>query len=882
LAKRCDIQLSVINYQLSIINYPLPITETEILLMLFRYLFLFILILSFSGCKFDDDDDSSNTGVSLSGRILVASNTAKDNDVNDVNTEDTSNDDIFTPQIISNPVILGGYVNQPEVGTNGQLKAGGDKNDFYEVDLRAGQTIMLFIGNSDLLQNDLDLALLDRNGFVLNASVGDRNVESLNVPTDGRYFIQVQALFGASNYVLSIGQTIQATTLGMRLTDDFASQQAIVQLAPQTMKQAQSALTALGMKTQSVDTSRNMLFTFETSQAHSFSTHHFKFATPKLRTKYETLIKIKALRKRRDIAQADPNYQRFAMRVPNDTLWDRYQWGHTMINLPQAWDTTVGDSSVIVAIPDTGVLLQHPDLQNKFVQGYDFVASRFAELDTDLGIDPNPNDPGDQFPGGSTFHGTHVAGIVAALSNNNEGVAGVSWLTQVMPLRVLGKGGAGFDYDIEQGIRFAAGLPNDSGIRPAKRADIINLSLGGGLFSNSLQQLMTQVHELGIFIVASAGNDNIDVPMFPASLEGVISVGALDMNKKRAFYSNYGRDLDVMAPGGDSNADINGDGMPDGILSTIGDDQSSGQLGIEFSYRPESGTSMAAPHIAGVISLMKAVNPALTPQDFDNLLESGRLTDDLGPNGRDDEFGYGIINAQKAVLAATELGGGVVPPPTPPLLVVNPRSLNFGLAQTRLTLTLSNGGGGDLQILNISENSGGFLAIEGSGLGDYFVTLNRNGLAFGTFTATMTIISNINNITIPVIWQVGDPSITGDAGLHYVLLIDNGTLDTVQQIQTSSSNGVYNFQFNNVPYGEHLIVAGSDFNNNGFICDDGEACGAYLTLDRPSAINITGSRSDIEFNTGFTVNFLSQTIIEDNRIPPEGFALLKNEYKSFK
>ncbi|EDN67577.1 peptidase S8 and S53, subtilisin, kexin, sedolisin [Beggiatoa sp. PS] len=551
-----------------------------------------------------------------------------------------------------------------------------------------------------------------------------------------------------------------------------------------------------------------------------------------------------------------------------------------MINLPQAWDTTIGDSSVIVAIPDSGILIKHPDLQNKFVPGYDFVASRFSELDTDLGIDPNPNDPGDLSPGGSSFHGTHVAGIVAAVSNNNEGVTGVAWLTQVMPLRVLGKGGVGFDYDIEQGIRFAAGLPNDSGTRPSKRADIINLSLGGGLFSSSLQQLMTQVHELGIFIVASSGNDNIDIPMFPASLEGVISVGALDMNKKRAFYSNYGRDLDVMAPGGGGDADINGDGMPDGILSTIGDDQNSGQLGIEFSYIPYSGTSMAAPHIAGVISLMKAVNPALTPEDFDNLLENGKITDDLGPDGRDDEFGYGIINAQKAVLAATELGSGIAPPPTPPLLVVNPRSLNFGLNQTRVTLTLSNGGDGNLQILNISENSGGFLAIEGNGLGDYLVTLNRNELAPGTFTATITIISNINRITVPVIWQIGDSNVTGDAGLHYVLLIDNGTLDTVQQIKISNNNGIYDFRFDNVPYGEHIIVAGSDFNNNGFVCDDGEACGAFLTLDRPSTINITGSRGNIEFNSGFTVNFLSKTITHGNKIPPQGFALLKNEHKT--
>jgi serine protease len=840
--------------------------------MLFRYLlFLFILLVfSMTGCN--DDDDSSSNRNSLSGRILVGSNTAKDDDVNDVNMEALSNDSVYTPQILPNPVILGGYVNQPDFGPDGRSKAIGDKDDFYEAELRAGQTIMLFIGNEDLVQNDLDLALLDRNGFVLDASVGDRNTETIVIPTDGRYLIQVQALLGASNYVLSIGQSIPVSPLSMRLTDDFAPNEVIVKWAnPNGMKQAQSTLT--GMKTQSSDPSRNMLFTFATNQARSLSTSNLKFHTPELRTKYETWLKIKQLRRHREISTANPNYRRHAMRIPNDTLWNNYQWSHPMINLPQAWDITVGDSSVVVAVPDTGVLLQHPDLQNKFVQGYDFVASRFAELDSDLGIDPNPNDPGDQFPGGSSFHGTHVAGIIAALSNNNEGIAGVGWQTKIMPIRVLGKGGAGYDYDIEQGIRFAVGLPNDSGIIPNKHADIINLSLGGGLFSSSLQQLMTEVHHLGIFIVASSGNANIDIPMFPASLEGVISVGALDMNKQRAFYSNYGRDLDIMAPGGDSSEDLDGNGMPDGILSTIGDDRNSGPLGLEFAYRPESGTSMAAPHVAGVISLMKAVNPALTPQNFDDLLKSGQITDNLGPDGRDDEFGYGLINAQKAVLAAAEIGGGVLPPAAPPLLIINPRALNMGLHQTRAIVTLSNGGDGDLQILSISEDSGGFLSIEGNGLGDYFVNLNRNGLPLGTFTAKIRIISNVNSLIIPVMWQVGDPNLTGDAGLHYVLLIDKGTLDTVQQIKASVVNGAYDFHFSDVPTGELIIAAGSDFNNNGFICDDGEACGAYLTLDRPSSINVVGSRRDINFNTGFTVNFLSQST--NHYIPKRGFALLK-------
>jgi serine protease len=338
----------------------------------------------------------------------------------------------------------------------------------------------------------------------------------------------------------------------MRLSDDFASGEIIAQFSPQSTYKTQSTIATLNMSSQSQDISRRMLLSFEPdSQMHALAANEMNFATPELRLKYETLLAIKQLRRRSDILEASPNYRFQALRVPNDTLY-HYQWNHALINLPQAWETTRGDSSVMVAVVDSGVLMQHPDLKIKLSQGYDFVASRQTELDGDWGIDSDPNDPGDQFPGGSTFHGTHVAGIIGALTDNEEGIAGVSWLTKIMPLRVLGKGGEGFDYDIEQGIRFAAGLANDSGTIPTQPADIINLSLGGSEFSLGLQKLIAEVQNQGIIVVAAAGNEDTNIPMFPASLEGVISVGAVDINKRRASYSNFGADLDLVAPGGDT------------------------------------------------------------------------------------------------------------------------------------------------------------------------------------------------------------------------------------------------------------------------------------------------------------------------------------------
>jgi len=859
--------------------------------MIVKYFMLVILSvigLSFAGCNSDDDSstDVYYPGFNIEGKVLAGSNIATDDDVNDVRAPALGNNNTTsTAQFIPNPVILGGYVNRPNAGPIGNSSFYGDTDDFFQVDLRAGQVINLFVANENLFGNDLDLGLRNKDGAILDASVGEGATETLVVPADGHYFVQVQASMGASNYILSIGQDITPVATSLRLSDDFVPGEALVQFATTEMMSIQSTLTHLGLQSQSQDNSRrsrvllneNFKTLFSVS---SLTTNDREFATPELQEKYETLLAIKALRRQTAVVEASPNYQFHLLAKPNDELFD-YQWNHVLLNLPQAWDISQGDSSVVVAVIDTGVLLDHPDLQNKTIEGYDFIRNIRISLDGD-GLDPNPDDPGDQLPGGSSFHGTHVAGTVAALTNNEEGIAGVSWFSQIMPLRVIGQGGLGLDYDIEQAIRYAAGLPNDSGRLPAQPADIINLSLGGPAISSDFQRLIEEVQSKGIIIVAAAGNEDTNTPVFPAALDGVIAVGAVNMDKQRASYSNYGGYIDVVAPGGDHTPDINGDGMPDGILSTVGAEigENRNKQKIEFTFASSVGTSMASPHVAGVISLMKAVYPALTPQEVDNIIISGAITEDLGLGGRDDDFGYGLLDAQKAVLAALELNNGELPPPPPPFLVVTPGSLNFGLSRSSTTLKLSNSGGGDLVIENMTEDSGGFLSVEGEGLGEYIVNVNRNILGTGTYTATITITSNANTVNVPVILQVGDPNITGDAGYHYILLINPNTLETVQQITASADIGSYNYRFVNVPVGEYIITAGSDFNNDGFICDVGEACGVYLTSDRPITLEVRETRLGIDFNTGFDINFTSKAALgADNQIIPQrGFALINGEF----
>ncbi len=838
----------------------------------FKFLTLLMISLSLLGCNEDDNsstttstgDSSSVSGGRISGRILVASNTAKDNDINDPKAPALpSNNSMNSAQHIPNPVILGGYVNQPGAGYIGRSKTTGDTDDYFIVDLRVGQMISLSVANQNLMGNDLDLALFDTEGTVVNASIGEGATESLIVPGDGRYFVRVNAYLGASSYVLSIGQqTTPPSSQGLRLSDEFVPGEVIVQFKPENLLQAQSVMNSLGLQNDQQDFSRRQLLTIESHPSRLLAVDDLTFATPESRAKYETLMAVKQLRHREDVKEASPNYTLKMLRAPNDTLY-RYQWNLPMMNLPAAWDTTVGDASVIVAVIDTGVLLNHPDLQGKLVSGYDFIRNVRVSLDGDA-IDNYPDDPGDQSPNGSTFHGTHVAGSMAARTDNNNGIAGIGWQTKIMPLRVLGKGGAGNDYDIEQAMRFAAGLTNDSNTLPVRRADVINLSLGGPVISSGFQELVNDVRRAGVIVVAAAGNDGTDTVIYPASLDGVVSVSGVDINRKRATYSNYGPFVDVAAPGGDNTPDVNGDGVPDGIISTVGDEitDNNGKTKIEYTFASSIGTSMAAPQMAGVIALMKAVYPAMTPAQFDNLLSSGVITEDLGKSGRDDIFGHGLIDAQKAVMAAINLSGGVAPQPQPKL-VVNPTSLNFGLGLSYLTLTVQNGGGGELKIQNVSENSEGFLSIRGQGFGDYTISIDRTRLNPGTFTATITIVSDVNTVRVPVILQVGDPSVTGDAGFHYILLVNPDTWEAVQETRANAVNGVYEFKFDNVKGGTYMVVAGSDINNDNYICDIGEACGAFLVVRDPTPITVNGATRLTDFSTGFDVSFTSKAMSEE-------------------
>ncbi|NOZ52396.1 MAG: S8 family serine peptidase [Gammaproteobacteria bacterium] len=870
-------------------------------------LLLTLLILILGACS-----KSNNNGNTLLGTILVFDGSSVDSDVNDPRAPYQSNDSPLSAQPLSNPSSLGGYVNQPATGPDGRSFISGDVNDYFSITLLQGQVISLQISDAGSNNSvNLDLFLLAEDGRELGVSATDEATESITVNATGKYLIQVTAVSGASVYNLSIGldasiasaanASIVASEAYSAYPDlnadaDFVPGEIIVQFnaseeqgTRQKSTQATTGVSlsaridALGLEYLSGVSGRNVLLAIPEGQAafRALGIRMTHSAFDARQKKINTLNVISALRQRDDVVFASPNYIRYASQLPNDAEYGK-QWHYPIINLPQAWDITTGNSSVIVGVIDTGVLLNHPDINNQIVGGYDFIVNRGPDNERDAtpGIDDDANDPGDGIFSASSFHGTHVAGIVAAETNNDTAVAGVAWSVKIMPLRVLGPFG-GSDYDIGQAVLYAAGLPNDSGTVPAQRADVINLSLGGPIDVNDIPGLsgpFKQARDAGVIIIAAAGNDGKSTLYYPASLDGVVSVSATDISKELASYSNFGATVDVSAPGGDF-GDINGDGFFDGVFSLSADDSVSP---LVYGTTLAAGTSMAAPHVAGVVALMKSVFPAMTPDDFDALLASGVITQDLGEPGRDNFYGHGMIDALKAV----EVAGGDIPV-IPDVAVAFPSSLNFSLFRSTMAFNLTNGGNvGNLLIQNIVNDSSGWLTVkridsltdEGTNLGFYEAIIDRAKLPSGvrTLTANIRVIHRIDEVektlTIPVIAQSSSERFGNNAGFHYVLLIasnatanGDGTVQAERSVAVAVNEGRYNFTMTDIATGRYSVVAGTDLDNDGVICDVGEACGRYPTRDKPSVIELGGASDNesktieaaantaIQFETGFSL-----------------------------
>jgi subtilisin family serine protease len=287
---------------------------------------------------------------------------------------------------------------------------------------------------------------------------------------------------------------------------------------------------------------------------------------------------------------AEPDSRTSIHMVPNDAAYNQ-QWAPAKINAPLGWEVSTGSPSITLALLDTGIDLTNPDFAGRVVPGYNFIAQN-TNVQDDHG------------------HGTHVAGIAAATGNNGVGIAGMSWGVSIMSVKVLSASGGGYVSDLISGLDWA----RDHG------AKIINISLGTPQTSELLQEAVQRALDAGILVIASAGNSGQsgNAPSYPAAFPGVIAVGATDKDDAKASYSTSGSYVSISAPG-------------TGIYSTY-----------PGGFATMSGTSMAAPHVSGMASVIWSKSPDLKASDVWETIRSTAV--DLGAPGTDNDFGAGRID----------------------------------------------------------------------------------------------------------------------------------------------------------------------------------------------------------------------------------------------
>lgn len=302
-----------------------------------------------------------------------------------------------------------------------------------------------------------------------------------------------------------------------------------------------------------------------------------------------------------NVVYAEPNYLMMQNETaPNDIYYQRYQWNLPLIETEAGWQITQGNEAVKIAVVDTGVDLEHPDLVKRLTTGYNALSDT-TDADDDNG------------------HGTHVAGIIASEVNNHEGIAGLTWFNPIIPVKVMGEEGYGSTFDIAKGIIWATN----------QGAEVINLSLGNYQHSDMLKDAIDYAFKRDVVLIAASGNDNTSQPSFPAAYPQVLSVAAVDYYGDRANFSNYGDYIDVSAPGVQ-------------IASTYFNKQ----------YAALSGTSMAAPHVSALAGLIRSINPDLRNTEVMEIIKN--TTVDLGDRGKDIYFGEGLIDIVDALEVASE------------------------------------------------------------------------------------------------------------------------------------------------------------------------------------------------------------------------------------
>ena len=538
------------------------------------------------------------------------------------------------------------------------------------------------------------------------------------------------------------------------------------------------------------------------------------------------------------VAYVEPDRIMQVALSPNDTYysnqWDLFESTGGM-NQTSAWDISTG-SGVRVAVIDTGIT-PHSDLSGQTIGGYDFISTS-ADARDGNGRDSNPNDEGDWFnstecgtgyASNSSWHGTHVTGTIAALTNNSKGVAGIAYGAKVVPVRVLGRCGGSVS-DIVDGIVWASGGSVSGVPSNPNPARVINMSLGGSGACGSFQAAVNTARANGTVVVVAAGNSNANVSGFsPANCSGVIAVAATDRQGNRASYSNYGSTITLSAPGGETATQTNG------ILSTLNNGTTT--QGSE-GYAYYQGTSMAAPHVAGLAALMLAINSSLSPDQVrDAMTSNARAL----PGSCSGGCGAGIIDS---LATLQSLGGGGNAAPV----------ANFSVSTSGLTASFTDSSSdSDGSIVSRSWNfgDGGSSSSTNpshtySSAGTYSVqlTVTDNDGATNSKTSSVTVSSSGGNVLQNGVAVTGLSGSTGGT-VVYTMAVPAGASNLKFQIAGGSGDADLYVRFGSAPT-TSTYDCRPYLNGNNETCDINPAqAGTYYVMVRAyatySGVSLTGS-----------------------------------------
>lgn len=554
----------------------------------------------------------------------------------------------------------------------------------------------------------------------------------------------------------------------------------------------------------------------------------------------ETLAAVAAVGKLAGVRFAEANVLQYPSAIPDDRLY-AYQWHYPMMNLPAAWDVTSGSEVVVVAVVDTGVT-SHPELAARLAPGIDMISDAARALDGN-GRDDDPTDPGKDLPqSASSWHGTHVAGTIGAASDNGRDVTAVDWHARVLPVRVLGKGG-GTLFDIAAGITWAAGGEVPGSRANATPAKVVNMSLGGTAEpQRTYQDAIDFAVQAGAIVVVAAGNeDENTLEKTPCNQDRVVCVGATRHSGARASYSNFGAQVDVMAPGGELSEDANGDDYPDGVLSTF-------REGTGGSVQFLQGTSMASPHVAGLVALMKALSPAMTHDQVEAALKETSAARARCSEG----CGAGLVNAYAAVLRAR----GGQQPTGPAKLALSSSELVL-TAGAQAVVGVSNVGGQPMQVTatltgehaaRLSLVDAATFTVAPGATGALTVKAQAAGLPEEVLAAELLVTTDGGTGRVTVRLDGRQRSSREEAVVAVVFEDPEGDWQVAAGAIAKGADG-FTWRAEEVPEGSYFVLAAIDSDADGEFLEGGEPWGMFRDFASPSAVDVTAGAetSDVSF-----------------------------------